>query len=65
MKWLLQPPLQVRPPESQVSESQPPESQSAYTFRRIRVELAPDGALRPKEWTVRAREGYYRKEALR
>jgi VWFA-related protein len=54
-----------RPPESQASESQPPESQSAYTFRRIRVELAPDGALRPKEWTVRAREGYYRKEALR
>jgi hypothetical protein len=39
----------------------PPESQAAGTFRKIRVELAPDGALRAKEWTVLAREGYYRK----
>jgi len=39
----------------------PPESQAPGTFRRIRVELAPDGALRSKEWKVLAREGYYRK----
>ena len=39
----------------------PPESQAAGTFRKIRVELAPDGALRSKEWKVLAREGYYRK----
>jgi VWFA-related protein len=39
----------------------PPESQAPGTFRKIRVELAPGGALRPKEWTVLAREGYYRK----
>lgn len=31
------------------------------TFCRLRVELAPDGALRPKEWKVMARQGYYRK----
>jgi hypothetical protein len=36
----------------------PPASQ---TFRKIRVELAPNGKLRPKEWLVLAREGYYRK----
>jgi VWFA-related protein len=39
----------------------PKESLEPGTFRRIHVELAPDGALRPKEWTVLAREGYYRK----
>jgi VWFA-related protein len=39
----------------------PSESQAAGTFRKIRVELAPGGALRAKEWTVLAREGYYRK----
>lgn len=31
------------------------------TFCRLRVELAPNGALRPKEWKVLARQGYYRK----
>jgi len=30
------------------------------TFCRLRVELAPDGALHPKEWKVLARQGYYR-----
>jgi VWFA-related protein len=39
----------------------PPELGSPGAFRKIRVELAPDGALRPKEWTVLARDGYYRK----
>jgi VWFA-related protein len=38
----------------------PPESLAVGTFRKIRVELAGDGALRPKEWRVLAREGYYR-----
>ena len=27
----------------------------------IRAELVPSGALRPKEWTVLARQGYYRR----
>ncbi len=39
----------------------PSDPQPAGTFRRIRVELAPDGPLRPKEWTVHAPAGYYRK----
>jgi hypothetical protein len=39
----------------------PAEPQATGTFRKIRVELAPDGALRPREWKVLAREGYYRK----
>jgi VWFA-related protein len=39
----------------------PSDPQPAGTFRRIRVELAPSRTLRPKEWTVLAREGYYRK----
>jgi len=39
----------------------PSDQQPAGTFRKIRVELAPNRTLRPKEWTVRAREGYYRK----
>jgi VWFA-related protein len=38
----------------------PGEPQSAGTSRKIRVELAP-GALRPKEWALLARQGYYRK----
>jgi hypothetical protein len=38
----------------------PGEMQSAGAIRRIRVELAPDGALRPKEWTVLT-QGFYRK----
>ena len=39
----------------------PADPQAAGTFREIRVELAPSGTLRPKEWTVLARRGYYRK----
>lgn len=39
----------------------PTDAQPAGTFREIRVELAPAGTLRPKEWTVLARRGYYRK----
>jgi VWFA-related protein len=39
----------------------PSDSQRSGTFRRIAVTLAPSGRLRPKEWTVLAREGYYRK----
>jgi VWFA-related protein len=39
----------------------PSEPQPAGTFRKIRVELAPGGALRAKEWTVLARQGYYRR----
>lgn len=39
----------------------PSEAQPAGAFRKVRVELAPGGALRPKEWKVLAREGYYRK----
>jgi VWFA-related protein len=39
----------------------PAQSKPAGTFCKLRVELAPQGALRPKEWTVLARQGYYRK----
>ncbi len=39
----------------------PMESQSPGTFRRVRVDLAPGGALRTKEWKILTREGYYRK----
>jgi VWFA-related protein len=39
----------------------PSDSQPASAFRRVRVELAPSGKLRPKEWTVLARQGYYRR----
>ncbi len=38
----------------------PSDSQAADTFRKIRVELAPGRKLRPREWTVLARAGYYR-----
>jgi VWFA-related protein len=38
----------------------PPDAEAA-TFRKIKVELAPGGRLRAKEWKVLAREGYYRK----
>jgi len=31
------------------------------TFCKLQVELTPDGALRPREWMVVARQGYYRK----
>jgi VWFA-related protein len=39
----------------------PAEPKPAGTFCKLRVELAPEGALRTKEWTVLARQGYYRK----
>ena len=39
----------------------PAEAHPAGTFRKVRVELSPDGRLRPKKWTVLARQGYYRK----
>ncbi len=39
----------------------PSESRPAGTFCKLRVELAPGGALRTAEWTVLARQGYYRK----
>jgi len=39
----------------------PADPQPPGTFRRIQVTLAPSAKLRPKEWKVLAREGYYRK----
>ena len=39
----------------------PSDSHPSGTFRKVRVELAAGGTLRPKEWTVLARQGYYRK----
>ena len=39
----------------------PAERKPAGTFCKLRVELAPAGALRPKEWTALARQGYYRR----
>ena len=39
----------------------PSDTQPPGTFRKIRVELVSAGTLRPKEWTVLARQGYYRK----
>ncbi len=39
----------------------PSESKPAGAFCKLRVELAADGALRPREWKVLARQGYYRK----
>ena len=39
----------------------PSDPRPAGTFRRIRVQLTPSPTLRPKEWTVLARQGYYRK----
>ncbi|HLJ46209.1 MAG TPA: VWA domain-containing protein [Bryobacteraceae bacterium] len=39
---------------------QPSEQKPSGTFCHIQVSLAASGALRPKEWRVRAREGYYR-----
>ena len=38
----------------------PSEEKPAGTFCRIRVSLNPDGALRPKEWKILARAGFYR-----
>ena len=37
----------------------PSDPQPAGTFRRIHVELSPTAGLRPKEWKVLARQGYY------
>ena len=39
----------------------PSDPQPAGTFRKIHVALVPSRKLRPKEWTVLARQGYYRK----
>ena len=39
----------------------PSDPQPAGTFRKIQVEVAPEGTLRPAEWRVVARQGYYRK----
>jgi Ca-activated chloride channel family protein len=38
----------------------PAEPKPPGTFCKVRVSLASTGALRPKEWTVLARAGYYR-----
>jgi VWFA-related protein len=40
---------------------QPSQSKPPGTFCKLRVELAPDGPLHPKEWNVLSRAGYYRK----
>lgn len=40
----------------QASEGKP-----AGTFCKLRVTVAPNGRLRPQEWNVLARDGYYRK----
>ncbi len=39
----------------------PSEPQPPGTFRRISVTLAPSSKLRPGQWMVLAREGYYRR----
>jgi hypothetical protein len=39
----------------------PMEEKPAGTFCNIRVSLAPDIALRPRDWKVLVRAGYYRK----
>ena len=39
----------------------PAQSKPSGTFLKLRVELAPGSSLRSKEWTVLARQGYYRK----
>ncbi|MBZ5601541.1 MAG: VWA domain-containing protein [Acidobacteriia bacterium] len=38
----------------------PAQEKPAGTFCKVQVSLAPGGALRPKEWKVLARAGYYR-----
>jgi hypothetical protein len=38
----------------------PSDPQPAGTFRKVRVTLAPSQTLRVKEWSVLARQGYYR-----
>ena len=39
----------------------PSEALPAGTFRKVRVEVSRNSRLRPKGWTVLARQGYYRK----
>jgi hypothetical protein len=39
----------------------PAESKPPGTFCRLHVSLSPEAPLRPQEWTVLARAGYYRK----
>jgi VWFA-related protein len=39
----------------------PSEVKAAGTFCRLRVALAPETSLRPQDWSVLARQGYYRK----
>jgi len=39
----------------------PAQAKPPGTFCRLRVALSPDAPLRPQEWTVLARAGYYRK----
>jgi VWFA-related protein len=39
----------------------PTEEKPPGTFCRVKVALAPGAPLRPQEWSVLAREGYYRK----
>lgn len=39
----------------------PAETKPPGTFCRVRVALAPGAPLRPREWSVLARAGYYRK----
>jgi VWFA-related protein len=39
----------------------PGQAKPVGTFCKLHLELAPDGALRPTEWIVLARQGYYRR----
>jgi hypothetical protein len=39
----------------------PAEEKAVGTFCRVKVALAKEAPLRPKEWRVLARAGYYRK----
>ncbi len=42
----------------------PTDDEPAGTFRRVQVSLAPRGSLRPREWKVLARAGYYRADVV-
>lgn len=39
----------------------PTQAKPAGTFCRVRVALAPGAPLRPQEWNVLVRQGYYRR----
>jgi hypothetical protein len=39
----------------------PTDEKRVGTLCKVQVSLAPDSALRPREWKVLARAGYYRK----